>query len=196
MLLEYLPSETGSLCQGEILEGVAENTADYPACDPPDDTEFGVVTFVHGLSMVMSPACDLEWDFKARFPTPETQRTLVPTPEPDNPDNLLPAIILCDVFEHAVIRPRFEGKSDIFRRIKGNHDVRYHHLDPASVGEGGESHSDLYMDFKKVYGVQADKLYDALREGDVQRCGVMPPFFVHELVQRFYSYRSRFGIPD
>ena len=54
----------------------------------------------------------------------------------------------------------------------------------------------LFLDFKKSMTLPASNLYEGIRNGELRRGAVIPPIYVHDLVQRFYSFMSRVGLPD
>jgi hypothetical protein len=124
--------------------------------------------------IVMNADCDLEWDFKARFPSQQEQDQS-PDIDEDHPA-LIPFVFLCDVYGEEQIRPNIKG-SDIWRRIKQNQDERYHHFVPAPLGNPPiGSLPDLYLDFKKVLALPTRRLYEGLARG-IERIAVVPPIY-------------------
>ncbi|GAG14521.1 unnamed protein product, partial [marine sediment metagenome] len=55
--------------------------------------------------------------------------------------------------------------------------------------------SDLYLDFQKAIALPCSGLYEALRQNGIKRVAVVPAIYVHDLMQRFYGFWSRVGLP-
>ncbi len=181
-----LSPEVGALIQGEILHGVHEFVADVPAQASSQDLEITFNPIEHNLVMVMNPACDLEWDYVSRFTGPR------------KPQNELVQIFFCDVYEEENIRQRSELNSGLFSNVKKNQNERYHHIQEAPIANSDKvlSLPDLYMDFKNVFGIATLNIYSAIEEGGIDRIAVVPPVYVQHLMQRFYNFRGRIGLPD
>jgi len=73
----------------------------------------------HLFALILTQDCDLEQDFTIRF----NDTGAVPSPE-----QLLPNVILCEVMTAADLTARTPKGSDIWRRVTGNKDERYHLL--------------------------------------------------------------------
>lgn len=187
MSFKYEPSpEVGALIQGEILHGVHEFVANVPAQASSQDLEITFNPIGHNLVMVMNPACDLEWDYVSRFTGSR------------KPQNELAQIFFCDVYEEENIRQRSQLNSGLFSNVKKNQNERYHHLQEASIANSDQVRPlpDLYMDFKNVFGIATLSIYRAIEEGGIDRIAVVPPVYVQYLMQRFYNFRGRIGLPD
>lgn len=149
--------------------------------------------------VAMSAACDLDWDFKARFAGGDIQEPNADPFETETNPKVLPYLLLCEAVEESAIRAGLDAgtKAKALDRIKTIQDERYHYLPTAPVGEEGSgSLPDLYLDFKKVVAVPTGSLYEGIRRGNINRIGVLPVWHVHSLVQRFYAFLSRIGVPD
>lgn len=192
MPFEYQASVLGPLKQGELLHNVWEHQVDFPAEGPPDGHTLTTMPVVHPLVMVMNAACDLEWDYDSRF---HNQPDYTPLPEPVRPQVLLPHIILCDVFEEANIRDRLTNRGFIDRAQQGR-DIRYHFFQPAKIQSTDEDLPRFYLDFKRVFGIPTMALYQAIRSGHIKRLAVLPNIYCMHLIQRFYFFHSRIGLPD
>ena len=192
MPFEYQASIPGSLKQGELLYNVWEHQVDHPAEKPLDGHQLTTIPVVHPLVMVMNAACDLEWDYNSRF---DDQPDYTPLPEPINPQVLLPHIILCDVFEEANIRDRLTNRGFIKRAQEGR-DIRYHFFRPAKIQGTDEELPQFYLDFKRVFGIPTTALYGAIGSGSTGRQAILPDIYAQHLIQRFYFFQGRIGLPD
>ena len=89
----YLPSEDHALRQAEILEGIHElkfdlldlSPASFESSNPPS------LRTRHSWTIVLSPACDLEWDYNARE-------------QGGQEGKLVSHLLLCDLEDEAGIR--------------------------------------------------------------------------------------------
>lgn len=186
---EPCPPNDGPLSQGEILGDVWEYRLEHPATEPSESPPpFRPVC--HPLMIVLTAACDLEWDhsLRARSGTPDVDASL------ENEPSHVPYVFLCDLYGEAEVRPRAPG-SDIWKRMRQNQDERYHRLEGAFISGTTEQLPELYLDFKKTIALPTATLYVAISKGGVRRIAVVPPVFVHSLVQRYYSFLARVGTP-
>lgn len=193
------PSVNGPLLQGEILAAIVEQKANAPANELPLGTQVDVTPISHPFVMVMTAVCDLEQDFDTRFS--QSGSDDIPTTndvserEPKLVQRLVQHMLLCDVYTDDELHPLISG-GDIWRRIRQNQDERYHQLTSTSIAETDMSLPDFYMDFKRNFTLPTSKVYDALFSKNVRRVAVVPPVYVHDLMQRFYSFLSRVGVPE
>jgi len=191
------PPQVGALRQGELLGEIWEHRPEHPPTALSSDASIQYRSVRHPLVMVMNPDCDLEWDFQSRFPDESTQSTYTPAPEASKPNVLISHVLLCDVYEKGNIINRVPPGRDIWKRIEQNQDERYHHFPPASVCNSlREDLPDLFLDFKKVFGLPTESLYGGLRIHAVSRIALVPPIYIHDLTHRFYGFLSRVGLPE
>ena len=194
----------GPLRQGEILGSVWEHRAipvEPPDVEPPDNNSATVELDAvhHPFVVAMSPDCDLNQDFAARFPDEydgfrdERHEKRVR----DLPDrSLVKHVTVCVAMEEDEFKIGLAG-GDILKRAKANQDQRYHHLGPAPIGQKDGPKLDVYLDFKRTFALPLEMLYEAVRGADgVERLAVIPPIYLHDVIQRFYSFQSRVGLPD
>lgn len=151
----------------------------------------------HDLLIVMSPDCDLTWDFEMRFINyldEKEDEQQIPT---ESHPLAMTHILLCDLYGHDELRQRFTGKREIWRRVQQNQDERYHHFGSAPVdgGDGFFLH-DLYLDFKKSFAVPTAFVYEGLLGDTIGRVAVVPPIQIHDLIHRFYGFLSRVALPE
>jgi len=136
--------------------------------------------------IVISQDCDLLWDWTARQQVPFDEFA----------PSLIPHLLLCDLYEEGQLRGSQEIKSDIWRRIRANQDERYHHLSAATVGESSLNLPDLYIDYKKIYGLPTANLYMGIGALSIARLAVMPPIYLHDFIHRFFAFQSRVAVPE
>lgn len=184
--------KSGPLRQGEILSGVSELTFDLD--EIPDDissaNSLKVRVKQHPLTIVLSPDCDLEWDYKARK-------------EDANPGTkIISYVLLCDLEDENALRP-VRGpsprnriiKSDHRSLVRGNRDERYHYLPPSRT-DSGHSFQEFYIDFKRLFAVQTDYLINLTDANQIERLGILKPPWVQHLSHRFTFFLGRIGLPD
>lgn len=137
--------------------------------------------------IVVTQDCDLLWDWEAR------QRGAFESSD----TILIPHVFLCDLWEESQLRsgPPNIG-SDLWRRIRGNQNERYHRLAQAPIGESGLNLPELYIDFKKTLGLPTDNLYAGLANLQIERVAVLPPIHLHDFIHRFYAFQSRVAVPE
>lgn len=191
MPLRYdLPRVDGCLSQGEILRDLAEYIPAVPTAESPENTSVPFEMVSHPVSVVVTADCDLAQDFKVRYHG-ECQSA---APDPGDP-KMLPCVWLVDAFTREQLRVRFD--KDLWKHIERNHDVRYHRLAAAAVRDrSDEPLPGLYLDFKRVFALPTRWLYEALRHQNSLRVAVVPPIWIHGLIQRFHAYSGRIGLPD
>lgn len=197
MPLRYdVPPSSGALSQGEILAGIWEHRPLEPPVQLPEDAPIAVESVHHPLVIVVSSACDLEQDFKVRLPTRPGEGHGMSEDELGRHPAIIPHVLFCDVYQEPDIRGRIAG-SDIWRRIRGNQDERYHHLQSAPVGDPArEQLPDVYLDFRKTLALPTRRVYEGIQRDAITRVAVVPPLYIHDLIHRFYAFHSRVGLPD
>jgi hypothetical protein len=188
MPLAYQAGEsTGPVRQGEVLGPIVLHEALFPPRRIPKSADVLVGSTKIDLALVLSPDCDLTWDYDARFNDFERR---------DDAAQAVESVLMCQLHSRAEIRGRFQEQGDLWRRVEGNHDRRYHHIPGAAIAESGAYLHSLYLDFKKVISVPSDRLYDGVLAGDIERIALLPEYYVHHLIHRFYGFLSRVALPD
>ncbi len=190
--LYFTSPESGPLRQGEILSGVRELTFDLDELPEDISSEISLKVQVkqHPRTIVLSPDCDLEWDYTAR------------NEDAKSDTKLISHVLLCDLEDENALRP-VRGSSPLNRIIssnhlnwvKGNRDERYHYLRPGSVNSDASS-QEFYIDFKRLFAVQTDYLVKLTEEGQIERLGILKPPWVQHLSHRFTFFLGRVGLPD
>lgn len=191
MTFAYAAGPTdGALRQGEVLGPLWDHEASYPPVPLPPSRSVAVASTLSDLQIVLSPDCDLLWDYEARFdPLDESDQKV------EHP-NIVSQVLVCRLQSHGQIRPRFKEQGDVWSRVDGNQDGRYHHLAPGDVGSDGFCLHDLYLDFKKVKGIPTRRLYEGIALGNVRRVALVPEVYLHHMIHRFAGFLSRVALPE
>ena len=196
MALQYDSPQSGAIRQGEILRDIWEHLPQYPPIESQPNQSFSVDSTHHELVVVMSPDCDLDWDFKARFPDAQSQVELRTPERVSESPKAIPYIFLAKLFLYEGIRSRIVS-SGMKERIQKNQEERFHHLKEASIGDSDvDQLPDLYIDFKKALAVPTQKLYEGFRVDGVKRVALIRDRYIHHLMHRYYGYLSRVALPE
>jgi hypothetical protein len=194
------PPKAGSLRQCEILGSLWEHRPLLPPTEAAENLQIRVKSLRHELMVVMSPDCDLIWDFRARFVDDPAREAL--EPEADDVDTkaaAMPHVLLCEAYDAAEVKARV-SESRLWKNIQQNRDERYHHFDPAPIadprtGDAAGEVGDVFFDFKKPLAIATTFVYEGLRGGQLKRLARVPPPYRYDLMQRFYSFQSRVAVP-
>jgi hypothetical protein len=194
----YDPPQSVALRQGEILQGIWEHIPRFPAVESQPGQSFVVDSVAPELVVVMNSDCDLEWDFKARFPDQSSREQLSysGTLDPLTLSGMLSYVFLVEMHKKEHMRPLVRG-SDLWRRVEQNQDERYHRFNEALVGKPAtDSLPDLYLDFKKSLALPIAGVYEGIRVGGVMRIALIPDKYIHDLIHRYYGFLSRVAVPE
>lgn len=178
---------TGPIRQGEVLGPIINHQVIFPPRRIPKSTEVIVDSRRVDLAVALSPDCDLTRDHEMRFMDWETIGDAA---------HGIDHILICQLQGRSELRTRFHGKSDLWDRVDGNHDRRYHHIPGAQISESGIYLHSFFIDFKKVISIPTEDLYDGVLAGDIERIALLPDYYVHHLIHRFYGFLSRVALPD
>ena len=188
MSFAYQPGQTtGAVRQGEVLGPLVLHQAVFPPRRIPKAMPLLVESVQIDLAVVLSPECDLTWDHDMRFLDWESE---------DGSAQEVEYVMMCQLHGRAEIRSRFKNEGDLWDRVDGNHDRRYHHVPPGRIGDSSTLLHSLYLDFKKVISMPTARLYDGVLAGDIERVALLPEYYVHHLIHRFYGFLSRVALPD
>ena len=184
MPVKYTESSSSSeFRQGEIVTDLIEHRPIYRA-DQDESQPIPVEKIINRHVIIMTPDCDLLSDFKQRSGE-----------NPEHP-NILQHTLLCELFDMEEIRGQVQG-SDLWKRIRQNQDERYHRLPGGPVGDSPLAElPDLYLNFKRIFSVPTDSLYQAATSGNVRRIALVPIPFLQDLIHRFYAFHSRVAVPE
>ncbi len=185
----------GAFRQGEVLKGVVElrfnekglSAEALTRDDPP------AKRVSHPLTVVLSPDCDLDWDFKARAKRVATgaDETLTGLDPKE-----MGYILLCDLEEARSLEktPRAPSRK-AWEFIEANRDIRFHRIRSVQI-EGLPAPVDLYIDFKRVFGLPPEYLYGLELIRVLTRHGFLMPPHAQHLADRFSYFIGRVGLPD
>jgi hypothetical protein len=158
---------------------------------------FEVHSILHPVMVVMSPDCDLVWDFRLRFPDEEAARSYTPAQGIEGRSKHIPHVLLCDVQRRDEILTLSDMTPKRLEAIEKNSEARYHYLEGGHVRDPlAGSLPNLYLDFKTPLTLPTHLLYEGIRLYEVRRLAVVPPVYLHDLIQRFYGFLSRIALPD
>lgn len=191
-LPKYEKSEdAGALRQGEILSSVVQMSL------LPESIDTGSATVnrdKHDFAIVITPDCDLDWDFKAKQGKA-------------NKGKILQNILLCKVIFSSDLAKRinddqdpkrnFETKTP-WKKARQNKDERYHFLESIEdvLDLQGKGMRSLGIDFKDFFTLPRDFLYSSINNGfTFRRCKLIRPYCDH-LNSRFAYFLSRIGLPE
>lgn len=182
MAFGYLRPSEGCLKQGEIIRDVFELWPVTSSNTSSGETQGQPAEKVkHPFAIVTTQDCDLHWDFEARHGAAPSHK-------------MLNHIVFCDLFTRPEIRYRRGIEKNVFDRIMSNHDARFHRFAEAPVTGNEQFMPELIADFKKVFALPVEFVYERLSK-DFLRSAVLPPMYLHEFIQRLYAFLSRVAIP-
>jgi hypothetical protein len=188
----FAPSPaSGAFRQGEILSDVVQVHISRDSVNPEAE-EVGVEQKLHPQAIILTQDCDLDWDFKAREQGEEDNKLQL---------KLVPNILLCEMIPADTLRGQMRnagvGGSDLWKRIVGNRDERYHFFPPwrAETDISSDGLPELVVDFKRVFTVPTDELYARLQYGVRRRAVLQSPYLQH-FSARFGYYCLRVALPE
>ncbi len=180
---------SGALRQGEFLGPIWTHKTAYPPIALARGRTVAVASTIQDLAVVLSPDCDLLWDYEARFDFLDESDPAIEHP------NTVSEVRVCSLQSYGQIRPRFKKNRDGWNRVTGNQDERYHHFGAADIEGSDLCLHDLFIDFKKVTSVPTASLYEGIVLGSVQRVAQVPDIYIHDLIHRFSGFLSRVALP-
>ncbi len=85
----------------------------------------------------------------------------------------------------------------LWKEVRQNQNDRYQFLRNVLAEEEaqGDGLPELAADFKRLLAVPTDELYAQLTNGIVHRRTVLVERYVFNVMQRFYSFQGRVGVP-
>jgi hypothetical protein len=171
----YVISQTqGQLRQGEILSDVIQRRKSFQSLtlENPEIEEIR-----NPYSIVVTQDCDLEQDYKARFPMMIVS------------DKLIPNVLLVQVVTVDELTGDLRKGRELLKRVVQNKDERYHVLEKVAGADdvAGTGLPSLGADFKRYFTVPTDELYAQLGSGARRRTQLNSPYLEH-FSQRFATY--------
>lgn len=182
--MAYRDPAGNGLRQSDLLAGVTAFA--LSKLDDPERPEGTLLSYRY--SVVVTQDCDLEQDYKVRFP--EGEEPSVST------DKMLFGVLLCGAYDAEKVRAgshreqaqKFNAKE--WKAVERNQDPRYEFIG-AVPGEG----LSLVVDFKDYFMVPCRLLYAQLAAGSVKRVKEMDSPYREHVLQRFAWYLMRVGLP-
>jgi hypothetical protein len=172
--------------QPDLIDGAA----------PSDEADFAIALIDHEKTMVVTPDCDLLSDFLARQ---ELLEANAPNYIEKLQSRLLPHTQCCDLYEGSVIRQTRGLNAELWKRVRQNQDERYHCI-PAGEAESASTtrvqHPTLFLDFKGLFSIPTEFLYKCLISSKVERAGIVPDPWIHQMASRCFNFHGRVCIPD
>jgi hypothetical protein len=206
----YRPSPSGSLRQCEILSGVSQivpTDVQFVKVESsplnPDGSALSsensqvnqvavdahIKVLLHDYVIVVTQDCDLDWDYRERV-KPEGDR---------NSGKMLNSISFCEVYTAQTIRvdsTRIKNTGE-WKKVPKNQNERYHFFERIHPECDYQSLGipELTSDFKQVFSVHADYVYDQLAKGFIKRRTMLFSPYLEHFSSRFYRWHSRIGLP-
>lgn len=191
----YTPSELNSpLRQGEILTNVIQyKPINLNLRGEDNENEIIVQPITHPYAIIVTQDCDLDWDYKARFKGDKIV-------DQTNP-KLLNSIILCVIDTAQKIRDISDKNmmnSKEWGLVESHRHERFYFFSniPSECELKQEGLPELTADLKKVFGVDADFLYQQINLNIVaRRCYLNSPYLEH-FAQRYHNFHGRVALPS
>lgn len=190
----YRASDSQSpLRQGEILTNITQykptqldkksSAENYPEFQP----------IIHPYAIIVTQDCDLDWDYQARFN--ENQ------PRNITKIKLLNSIILCEIDTAKNIRDirdKNTMNSKAWELVKSHRHERFYFFEkiPADCELEQKGLPELTADFKKVFGIDAEFLYQQIKSGNTQRRSVLISPYLEHFSKRYYNFHGRVALPS
>ena len=168
---------SGEFRQGEVITHAAQYVYDPVSGRASELYQDYVV--------VASQDCDLLWDY----------RSLQSGARGD-----MNGLLLYEAEEALSVKNRMHSQKqqDLWRRVQGNRDDRYHYMEevPKALDLASEGLPALVIDFKRYFAMPAAELYRqcALGHGAMRRCRLEAPYREH-FQSRAAFYLQRVGLP-
>jgi len=163
------------LRQGEIISGLAQYFYD------PKNSE--VERIVHPFSVILSQDCDLLRDFESRKAEGASMSPL--------------ANVILYMAEPAKDVKGAVGGSDIWKRVVGNNNERYHLLSsvPPEQDLLGQGIENLVLDFRDFYSLPPEEIYKQFADGQAKRRSRLEMPYREHLQCRAAFYFQRVVLP-
>ena len=146
---------------------------------------------IHSWVMVLTQDCDCDWDYTARSGPDEIE----------GHGKEVPNLLVCEALLEEELRARKSVNADLWRRIRGNQDERYHTIPevPNSLDAKGEGVPVLVLDFKRCFSIPTSEIYRRIELNDpegLQRRSFMLPPFRDQVSTRAFAYHARVATPE
>jgi hypothetical protein len=184
--LIYRPSDPKkSLRQGEILTGVIQFQPISNLLSPElEKTQFQPI--IHNYAIIISQDCDLDWDYQARQ-------------NKDKLHKLINSVIFCEVYTAQEIRfdKILNINSSEWNLVKSNRHQQYHFFEkvPNNCELIQAGLPELTVDFKKVFGIDAEFLYHQISKNITKRRTILQSPYLEHFSHRYHDYHGRIALP-
>lgn len=180
-----------ALRQGEILTGVVQYKPKVDSLTTPEASSIPFEKIIHPYAIIVTQDCDLDWDYDARNNTQEGK---------SKSHKLLNSILLCEVDTARSIKDDKDRQinSVEWNYIKTNRHERYHFFQAITSKLDLEQDGlpELTLDFKRVFGIDADNLYYQVKNGIAKRrCILVSPYLEH-FSTRYHFFHQRVALPS
>lgn len=169
----FLPSDDGTLCQGEILSGLT--TYEYkPAAE-------AIEPVVRDYCILITQDCDLVQDFALRS---------------GGGLGSLDHVLLVEGQLAEALRPTIKG-SDLWKVIRQNKNERFQLISPVQANQDklGQGFQSLVFDFRKIFSVPVEELYRQVGSQEVARRSKLTAVYRESFQQRVAWFLSRIPLP-
>jgi len=179
----YARSSEGALRQGEIISNLGQVILN-PDCLLVEGREPVVDPVIHPWAIVMTQDCDLDWDYKARQPSPENSK-------------IIPSILFCEVITAEKLAGKIQA-SDLWKKIRQNKDERYQYLKKISANDDvlSEGVPALGIDFKRYFSIPTAEVYVRLKHTNAKRRSQLQTPYREHLSERFFYFQMRIALPS
>jgi len=182
----------GAFRHSEIISNVVERRINLERLRIDGDLEVDIK--IHPHAVILTPDCDLDWDFRERVLdddfTYEFGRDRYINKE-------LPTILLCEVMEAAHLKRDASMNREIWKQVHRNRDQRYHFISniPEEYDYEGKGLPELGIDFKRYFTISSGELYWQVHSKDCKRRSWLGSTYLEHFSQRFAAYMSRVALP-
>ena len=179
------------LAHGSLISGMRYIQIEMP----PDGSEeiVGARQIISSYAIVLTQMCDLQQDFKARFP----EHRLSAAAGFDERDKyLLPNILICEAFDEGDFRNFPQINRKFFEKVLKNDHVRYGVIEIENAADAGAPER-LFIDFRRLILIPPEDIYSQIaHEPNVRYLGILPRAYRSHLAQRLFAYYLRVDLPS
>jgi len=184
----YRTPQQGALRRGDVVTSLiqlvieVEEVESFGQLGPDVVVPTKVVT--HPVSIVMTPDCDLDWDFQSRQSGERVHKQI-------------PNVLFLEVMIADDIRLQAGINRDIRKRIYANADPRWQYLEavPLELDAIGKGLPSMVLDFKRLFTVPTIDVYRQLSDNSATRRACLNSPFAEHLASRFFAFQARVALP-
>jgi len=190
-LIYRASTRESALRQGEMLTGVVQYKPQIDNITTPESSSIPFQEIIHPYAIIVSQDCDLDWDYDARNN---------PQKDKNKSHKLLNSILLCEVDTARSIKTDESRKinREEWNYIKTNRHERYHFFQAVTLEldleRGGLP--ELTLDFKRVFGIDAENLYYQVKNGIAKRRSILASPYLEHFSIRYHFFHQRVALPS